>query len=89
MNQLVSRVLVALSLIASCAIGPAGAAEATTGTLVGTVTTNGAPVANASATLTSPSGIYNARSDARGRFSVLGIAPTSIPYPLKPAGISL
>jgi Carboxypeptidase regulatory-like domain len=75
MNQFASRAFVALSLIALCASGPAGAAEATTGTLVGTVTTNGAPVANASATLASPSGTYSARSDARGRFSVLGIAP--------------
>ncbi|MGC2243321.1 MAG: TonB-dependent receptor [Candidatus Aquilonibacter sp.] len=89
MNQLVSRVLVALSLIASCAIGPAGAAEATTGTLVGTVTTNGAPVANASATLTSPSGIYNARSDARGRFSVLGIAPDVYSVSVEASGYQL
>ena len=67
----------------------AGAAEATTGTLVGTVTTNGAPVANASATLTSPSGIYNARSDARGRFSVLGIAPDVYSVSVEASGYQL
>ncbi|MGC2129476.1 MAG: TonB-dependent receptor [Candidatus Aquilonibacter sp.] len=71
------RVILALNIVSSCAISPAGAAEATTGTLVGTVVSNGAPVAAAHVTLRAPSGIYTATSDARGRFSVLGIVPDS------------
>ena len=71
------RVFLALSIIASCAISPAGAAEATTGTLVGTIFSNGVPVAAAHVTLRAPSGVYSATSDARGRFSVLGIVPDS------------
>jgi len=70
-----ARMLFALSVIFVSGFGYAQGAEATTGTVVGLVTANGAPVPNASLTLQSPSGIYRARSDDRGRFSVLGIAP--------------
>ncbi|MGD0967589.1 MAG: TonB-dependent receptor [Candidatus Aquilonibacter sp.] len=70
-----ARMLFALSVVFIIGSGQAGAAEATTGTIAGVVTANGVPVANASLTLASPSGIYLARSDARGRFSALGLVP--------------
>lgn len=70
-----ARMLFALSVIFVSGFGQAGAAEATTGTVVGVVTASGVPVANASLTLASPSGMYSARSDVRGRFSLLGVAP--------------
>ena len=76
-RSFLSRVILAFCLIASCAIGPSAAAEATTGTLVGTIVSNGVPVAAARVRLTSPSGIYTASSDARGRFDILGIVPDS------------
>ena len=56
-------------------VGPLRAAEATTGTIVGVLTANGTPVADAKLTVASPSGVYRTRSDARGHFSVLGVAP--------------
>ena len=65
--------IVAMSSVST----PLFAAEATTGTLVGTIMSNGVPVAAAHVTLTSPSGVYTVSSDAHGRFSVLGIVPDS------------
>ena len=70
-----ARTLFALTVIFIIAGGHAGAAEATTGTIVGVVTSGGAPVADANVILTSPSGVYEARSDVHGRFSVLGVTP--------------
>jgi hypothetical protein len=50
------------------------AAEATTGTIVGTVlSTAGQPVAKAQVTAESGSGRYTAVTDARGRFTLLGM----------------
>jgi len=63
------------------------AAEATTGTLVGTVDGNGAPVAHAHITVSSPSGIYVTVSDARGRFRVLGITPDSYDISVDAVGL--
>ncbi|HTU70747.1 MAG TPA: TonB-dependent receptor [Candidatus Baltobacteraceae bacterium] len=70
-----ARMFFVLSIIFASEFGQSGAAEATTGTVVGVVTANGTPVANARLTLASPSGIYNARSDDHGRFTALGVAP--------------
>lgn len=66
----------ALAALVTCILvssQPVLANEATTGTVVGVVTGNGKPVAHAQITISSPSGIYHATTDARGRFSVLGI----------------
>ena len=70
-----TRTLVAFIVAASVAIGRAGAAEATTGTLIGTVGSEGKPIAGAHVTISSPSGNYTTSSDARGAFRVLGITP--------------
>jgi hypothetical protein len=57
---------------------PLRAAEATTGTIAGTVVdTGGAPLAGARVTATAPSGRYETRTDARGRFALLGVTPDS------------
>ncbi len=53
----------------------AGAAEATTGSIAGSVRASpGAPIVNASVTAVAGSGRYAARTDARGNFALLGIA---------------
>jgi hypothetical protein len=55
---------------------PAGAAESTTGLIVGTVTgVSGVAIANATVKAVAPSGRYSAVTDARGRFVVLGVTP--------------
>ena len=52
------------------------AAEATTGTIVGAVVDSGGhPVANVQITAAAPTGSSSTRSDARGRFSFLGLVP--------------
>lgn len=54
------------------------AAEATTGTIAGTVLdTAGLPIAGARVVATSPSGRYEGITDARGRFALLGVTPDS------------
>jgi Carboxypeptidase regulatory-like domain len=74
MNRVfVTRALLAFAIVARSMTAHVCAAEATTGTLVGTVDSSGVPVANARVTVSSPSGVYDATTDARGRFSVLGI----------------
>jgi hypothetical protein len=80
------RLFLARTIFACCAAGwsatiSVGAAEATTGTLVGTVDSKNGPVAGARATIVAPSGVYVATSDARGHFRVLGITPDT--YALK------
>ena len=61
-------------VLLACASG--FAAEATTGTIVGTVLdAGGHPVANVQVTVTSPSGSSTKLSDPRGRFSFLGLLP--------------
>lgn len=74
-NALAARIAFALSLIAFGAAPAAFGAEATTGTIAGTVLANGAPVAGASIFAVSPSGRYDAATDTRGRFAVLGMIP--------------
>ena len=63
---------------AAIAIAPSGAwaAEATTGIVVGRVTsgTGPTPIAGVEVTATSPSGRYRARTDADGRFAIVGVA---------------
>jgi hypothetical protein len=81
-----ARALLALGIIAISTVLPAVAAEATTGTLVGTVDGNGAPVANARVTVESPSGRYSATSDVHGRFSVLGITPDTYTISVQSSG---
>jgi len=79
-------VVPARALIAALAIGlilvgsvrGATAAESTTGVLVGTVTdTDGHPIAKAYVAAASPSGRYEATTDAQGRFTVVGVIPDS------------
>jgi hypothetical protein len=55
---------------------PAIAAESTTGAIYGSVSDqNGKPLANATISAASPSGTYGAKTDAGGRFSILGVVP--------------
>lgn len=65
-----------LSTIAMLVSGGVGrGAEATTGTIVGVVrATNGVPIADARIVANSGSGRYQARSDPRGVFVILGVA---------------
>src|SRR5450631_2989543 len=69
-------VKVLLAVLAFFALGAAvEAAEATTGIIVGSVvSTSGQPVARAEITAVSGSGRYRALTDARGRFTLLGVA---------------
>jgi len=71
--RLSRAVALAYGLFAFLSPSYGGAAEATTGTLVGVVATDSGPIAGARVTMTSPSGVYSASSDARGRFDILGI----------------
>jgi len=55
---------------------PVFAAEATTGTLFGTVAdTAGAPVVGAQVSAAAPAGDYHTRTDVHGRFVILGMTP--------------
>ncbi|HYZ16681.1 MAG TPA: TonB-dependent receptor [Candidatus Acidoferrum sp.] len=57
---------------------PARAAEATTGTIAGSVASpSGQPLSGVHVVATSPSGRSTATTDARGRFTILGLAPDS------------
>ena len=68
-------VLLVLAVTCVQPANPVYAAEATTGTLIGTVDGNGGPIASAHLTLSSPSGVYVSVSGKRGRFRVLGVEP--------------
>ncbi len=81
-----ARALLALAIIARSMAAHANAAEATTGTLVGTVDSSGGPVANARVTVASPSGIYTAMSDAHGNFIVLGVSPDTYTISVEASG---
>jgi hypothetical protein len=70
-----TRALVALVILAVSAGNTCFAAEATTGTILGSVTGSGAPVAAAQVSVVSPSGTYRATTDSRGIFAVLGVVP--------------
>jgi hypothetical protein len=55
---------------------PGVAAEATTGAIYGAVVDQkGGPLASVAISAASPSGVYSATTDARGRFSILGVVP--------------
>ncbi|MBV8637461.1 MAG: TonB-dependent receptor [Candidatus Eremiobacteraeota bacterium] len=69
-----ARTFFVLSIIVISTIARAMGAEATTGTIVGVVTGNNAPVASARIAIVSPSGSYSATTDVNGRFTVLGIS---------------
>ena len=74
-TQAVSALLVA-ALLAAFATHPVAAAEATTGSIVGTVLdTQDKPVVNARISAVSPSGRYSALTNDRGRFTLLGVSP--------------
>ncbi len=67
------RLLIACALVAS-AFGGALAAESTTGAIAGSVVNaQDAPLAGAAVVAASASGRYTAQTDARGRFTMLGI----------------
>jgi hypothetical protein len=74
MGKLIVKAL--LAALAFFALGAAvQAAEATTGIIIGSVVaTMGQPVANAHVSAVSASGSYTAITDARGRFTMLGVA---------------
>jgi hypothetical protein len=77
MNNFVAAVCAAI-VIAMFARAPALAAEATTGTIAGTVVDDrNAPVPNARVTAASPSGRYATSTGASGRFAILGVTPDS------------
>jgi hypothetical protein len=63
-------------MAAGFSLGPALAAESTTGAIYGFVSDqSGAPLANVAIAAASPSGSYSTKTDARGRFSILGVVP--------------
>ena len=65
--------LAVVATIASCAA--ARAAESTTGTILGIVrSASGLPIANAGVSAVSNAGRYAVRTDARGSFTLLGVA---------------
>jgi len=73
-NLLASFALIALSLVAAQRGAPA--AESTTGIITGTATTDsGLPLAGALISVASPSGRASTTTDARGRFTLLGLTP--------------
>ena len=77
-----------LAALAFFALGAAvQAAEATTGIIVGSVvSTAGQPIAKAQVTAVSASGRYTAVTDARGRFTLLGVAADTYVVSAQAAG---
>src|SRR5579872_4096678 len=80
------RMLFALTVSVLSAAGQASAAEATTGTIIGSVAGNKVPVSGAHVTAASPSGTYTATTDVRGRFTVLGITPDTYKVSVEASG---
>ena len=81
--------LFAFSMLGVRFISPqvAAAAEATTGLIVGTVTsTSGEAVARARVSAASASGRYSALTDAHGRFAILGVVPDEYVVSVEAAG---
>lgn len=79
--------MAACSLVTSGSFGAASAAEATTGSLAGTVVdASGLPLANAIVTAASPSARTSARTDAKGAFSFLGLPPDTYTVSAELAG---
>jgi hypothetical protein len=73
-----ARALIALGLALTIIASRAEAAESTTATITGTVSSqHGDAVAGAHVVAASPSGRYEARTDARGAFRLLGVVPDS------------
>jgi len=82
-----ARAIAALCCTTLTAVATAAyAAEATTGAVVGDVTSGGAPVSNAQVTAVSPSGRYAALSDVHGRFTLLGLIPDAYVVEVKAPG---
>jgi hypothetical protein len=70
----VATVAVLALISAILSVGPASAAESTTGTIVGIVrSTSGLPIADARVSAVSNAGRYAVRTDARGSFTLLGV----------------
>jgi len=66
---------------------PAGAAESTTGLVVGTViAANGVPIAHAVVAAAAPSGRYSVVTDSHGRFVILGVVPDTYVVTVDAAG---
>lgn len=85
MKQSIALLVLASMLFAECEIAPA--AEATTGTIAGSVSdSGGAPVVNGRISALSPSGRYFVLSDSRGRFMLLGLPPDSYTLSVEAAG---
>jgi hypothetical protein len=78
----------ACALFAGALPTRAHAAEATTGEIAGTVLAqrDGAPIAGARVAAASASGRYVATSDARGRFTILGVTPDTYVVSAQAAG---
>jgi hypothetical protein len=83
-----ASMLFALGLGAlSATARPGLAAEATTGAIVGSVSSaSGKPVAGARIAAASPSGTYAATTDALGRFAILGVIPDTYAISAEAAG---
>ena len=77
--------LIGVALEASPGVAPA--AEATTGIITGTATTDsGLPLPNVTVSAASPSGRASTTTDARGRFSLLGLTPDTYVLSAQAAG---
>ena len=86
-NALAFALCVLTLSIGASRVMPACAAEATTGSIVGTVTSmTGTPLANATVSAVSASGRYSASSDARGRFALFGIVADTYALTVNVAG---
>jgi hypothetical protein len=79
--------VVATASLASAPTRFAEAAESTTGSIVGTVLAkDGTPIAHARVSVASPSGRYATLSDARGRFTILGVVPDTYTISVEATG---
>jgi hypothetical protein len=83
-----ARALLASILIAGLfQARPVAAAEATTGTIYGSVSDqSGKPLADVSISAASPSGTYATKTDSRGRFTILGVVPDAYTVSAERAG---
>ncbi len=85
--RFVALFITAVFLAASVSFRPVLAAEATTGSISGTVVdASGMPLANVKVTAASPSARTSARTDVRGAFSFLGLPPDSYTVSAEIAG---
>lgn len=81
-------VSLALAIAFGCVRGVAFAAESTTGIIVGRVSAGpaAAPLAGVEVDAAAPSGRYRARTDADGRYLLLGVAPDTYALSFARAG---